>query len=136
MSYEYIEHTADIGVKARGDDLEEAFRETAKGMFSIITEIEKVEQIGEYRIELKENNWEDLLISFLSELIYIHEVEDLLFCDFEVKLRENDEKEMITLAKGEKIDLNKHNLETAVKGVSYHDISVDPDGEIKVIFDV
>jgi SHS2 domain-containing protein len=136
MSYEIIEHTADIGIKGEGSDLEEAFKETAIGMFSIIAGLDKVKSIGEYIIELEEENWEDLLVSFLSELIYLHEVEDLLFNDFEIKLNENDEKKITAKALGEKIDMDKHKLGTAIKGVSYHDLYLDNEGEIRVIFDI
>ncbi len=136
MAYEQFEHTADIGVKATGDSLEEAFAEVGKGMFNVMTDIDNVEPLGEYRIELKAHDYEELVVDFLSELIYLFEVESLLFSDFDVTITSNDEKELVVKARGEKIDSEKHELLTAVKAVSYHDIKVDLDGEIRVIFDV
>ena len=136
MGYKLIDHTADVGIEAKGENLEQAFRETAKGMFSIICDLDKVEGIGEYKIELSEHDWEDLLVSFLSELIYLHEVEDVLFSDFDITLKQNKEKTIIAHAKGEELDLDKHRLETAIKGVSYHDLQIDEDGKIRIIFDV
>lgn len=136
MSFEIIEHTADIGIHSKGKNLEEAFREAGRGMFSIITDLDKVEKKKELNIVLKQDDWEDLLVSFLSELIYLHEVKDMLFCDFDVELRENDKKELNVIGKGEKMDLDKHKMHTAVKAVSYHELLVDLEGEVKVIFDV
>ncbi len=136
MAYEQFEHTADIGVRANGKDLEEAFAEAAKGLFSVMTDIEKVDSVGEYHIEMSARDHEELLVDFLSELVYLFEVESLLFSEFEVDIKSNDEKTLLVKARGERIDHDKHELKKAVKAVSYHDIKVDPKGEIQVILDV
>lgn len=136
MAYKIIEHTADIGINAFGDDLEEAFQESAEGMFSIITDLDKVEPEEDFDIDLKSEEWDELLVDFLSELIYIHEVRDVVLSEFTVDLRSNEKKELRAKVKGEKIDLDKHRFFTEIKAVSYHDILVDPEGEVKVIFDV
>jgi len=136
MSFEIIEHTADIGVHAIGENLDEAFQEAARGMFSIITDMDKVKSEKEFKIELESEEWDELLVDFLSELIYIHEVESVLMSEFDVDLRSNHKKELKATVKGEKLDIDKHEFFTAVKAVSYHDILASPDGEVKVIFDV
>lgn len=126
-----------MGINAHGEDLEEAFEETAKGMFSIMTDLSKVDENEEHHVEVEEDKWESLLVQFLSELIYLHEVKSVLFRDFEVKLEESEERKKITAkAVGEEIDLEKHEMDTAVKAVSYHDLTVDPEGEIKIILDI
>ncbi len=136
MAYEQFDHTADIGIKATGETLEETFGEAAKGLFSVITDIDKVESVGEYRIEMSAHDHEELLVDFLSELIYLFEVESLLFSEFDVSITSNDEKKLAVTARGEEIDDERHELLQAVKAVSYHDIKVDQEGEIRVIFDV
>ncbi|MFW6038240.1 MAG: archease [Candidatus Saliniplasma sp.] len=136
MSFEIVEHTADVGIHAKGKDLSEAFQEAARGMFSLITDMDKVEKEEVFKIELDSEEWDELLVDFLSELIYLHEVEDALFSDFRVDLISNDKKKLHAVVKGEKLDLNKHSFFTEIKAVSYHDILADPDGEVKVIFDV
>ncbi|MGM0406008.1 MAG: archease [Thermoplasmatota archaeon] len=136
MTYEIIEHTADIGIHATGDDLSEAFQEAARGMSSIMTDIGKVNKTELFKVELESKEWDELLVDFLSELIYLHEVEDVLFSDFKVDLNSNEIKELHATVRGEKIDLDKHKFFTEIKAVSYHDILADPVGEVKVIFDV
>lgn len=136
MSFEQIEHTADVGILAKGNDLEDAFRETARGMFSIITDLDGIGETGEYRVELTADDWESLLINFLSELIYLHEVKDVLFSDFDIELGDNGEKKIIAKGKGERIDFDRHELYSEIKAVSYHGVDVDEEGEIRVIFDV
>ncbi|MFW6048008.1 MAG: archease [Candidatus Natronoplasma sp.] len=136
MGYEQIEHTADVGIHAYGDDLEEAFEETAKAMFSIITDISKVKKKNKRKLEVASENLESLLVNFLSELIYLHEVHNELYRDFDVKIEEEGLIRLTASAEGEKIDLERHDMDTAVKAVSYHEISIDSKGDVRIIFDV
>ncbi|MFO7792156.1 MAG: archease [Candidatus Saliniplasma sp.] len=136
MTFEIIEHTADVGIHALGSDLDEAFQEAARGMFSIMTDLDKVESVEEYKLNLDSEEWDELLVDFLSELVYIHEVKDVLLSEFTVDLSSNEQKELQAIVKGEKLDLDKHKFFTEIKAVSYHDILADPEGEVKVIFDV
>ena len=64
--YELIDHTADVAIKAYGKTLSEAFENAAKGMFDIITDNSEVESTGQYNIELKASDLEQLLVDFLS----------------------------------------------------------------------
>jgi len=41
--YEFFEHTADVGIIARGNTLEEAFSNAAKAVFEVMTDTSKVE---------------------------------------------------------------------------------------------
>lgn len=125
-----------MGIHAYGDTLEEAFEETAKAMFSIITDISKVKKENKRELEVESENLESLLVNFLSDLIYLHEVNNELYSDFDVKIEEDGLIRLTGSAEGEKIDLDKHDMDTAVKAVSYHDISIDLEGDIRIIFDV
>ncbi len=136
MPYEQFEHTADIGLEAWGDGLEDVFCEIAKGMFDVITDIDKVEGRKEHVITVKSDSIETLLVDFLSEFVFLFEVEDMLFSEFDVSIQEGDEFVLKAVCRGEKLDLDKHPLGNAIKAVSYHEIMVDPEGRVKVIFDV
>ena len=41
--FEILNHTADVGIIAYGADMKEAFANAAKGLFSLITELDDVE---------------------------------------------------------------------------------------------
>ena len=73
-TYELIDHTADVGIKAYGKTLSEAFENAAKGMFDIITDSSEIESIGQYNIELEAPDLEQLLVDWLSELLYLFEI--------------------------------------------------------------
>ncbi len=136
MPYEQFDHTADIGLEAWGDGLEDVFCEIAKGMFDVITDIDKIEKKEEQEFRVKSDSLEMLLVDFLSEFVFLFEVDGMLFSEFSVDIQEGDEFVLKAVCKGEKLDLEKHPLGSAIKAVSYHEISVDPEGRIKVIFDV
>lgn len=136
ISFELIDHTADVGIKSSGENLEEAFEEVAKGMFSIITEISKVKTAKKRTVRIEEDNHETLLVKFLSDLIYHHEVNNEIYSDFEVSIDRNDKIILEAECSGEEIDLDRHEMDTAVKAVSYHELEIDTSGEIKIILDI
>ena len=85
--YEHFEHTADLGLRARADDLEILFADAARALFSaIVLELETIrpEQARQFVIAGEDRDY--LLLDWLNELLYVFEVEHLLFSDFTVKL--------------------------------------------------
>ncbi|MEF8832545.1 MAG: archease [Candidatus Thermoplasmatota archaeon] len=131
-----MDHTADVGIHAYGDGLEEVFEETAKAMFGIITDIDKVKKKKERKVEIESENFESLLVNFLSELIYLHEVHNELYSEFDLNIEEEDLIRLTASVQGEKIDLERHDMDTAIKAVSYHELSIDSEGDIRIIFDI
>jgi len=83
-SFQYIEHTADVAIKASGDTLEEAFAAAAEAMFEIITDDSPIEPDRQVVVEAESDDRESLLVSFLSKIIVIFEVDRLVLSDVEV----------------------------------------------------
>ena len=71
-SYEILDHTADVLIRAYGKTLAEAFEHAAKAMFDIITDNSEIESMGQYTIELEAPNVDQLLVDWLSELLFLH----------------------------------------------------------------
>ncbi|HYM38983.1 MAG TPA: archease [Thermoplasmata archaeon] len=134
MRYEEIEHTADVGIRAFGKTASALFARAAEGMFNLIADITKVKPTGELEIRLAAQDLPSLLVAWLSELLFLHETEHLLFCRFQVRVRGTS---LHARAWGEAIDRRRHGLKLAVKAVTYHRLSVDLErGVAEVIFDV
>jgi SHS2 domain-containing protein len=133
--YRLIEHTADIGLVAYGISIADAFANAAYGLFSIMTDLRKVRQT-EYRlVELQEHDQESLLFEWLNHLIYVFDVENLLFKKFEIMYL--DDKKLTAKCFGEKYDPNRHEIKLGVKAATYHMIKVDKQNNtVRVIFDV
>jgi SHS2 domain-containing protein len=134
MKYEFIEHTADIGIKAYGDTLEESFANAALGMFNVMTEVSKVEPVGEYDVKVESDNLEDLLVDWLGELLFLHETQDVLLSEFEVKI---EDLSLTAKVRGETLDRKKHELKDDVKAITYHMLEVNKEGGyLKVLLDI
>lgn len=134
--YTLLDHTADIGVEASGSNLEEAFEHLAMGMFAIITDESVIENRIKKEIVLpRDSDTEQLVIDWLSELLYLSDVSGLVFGKFLVEL--NDQ--LKGLAWGEPYSRDKHGYGTEIKAVTYHLLSVKNNKKgvtIRVLFDV
>lgn len=133
--YELIDHTADIGLKANGKTLSEAFENASLGMFKIISD-SKISEIGEYKIQLTSQNIEQLLVDFLSELLFIHEVQKLMFKRCTIKINQKD-CSLEAIVFGEAFNENKHEI-MEIKAVTYHMLEVKKNDlyKVQVLFDI
>jgi len=136
---EWLDHTADVLLRAYGDTLEEAFAGAADAMFSIITDLSRIEWRETIEIEAESIDREGLLVSFLSELILRHETERLVLKDFEVRFDVGNH--LTATAHGEPFDDNRHEAGMHVKAVSYHMIEVvdvhdNEPAHVQIVFDV
>jgi len=133
--FEELEHTADVGIKAYGADLEEIFRNAARGMFEIIRGEMEVEAETERSFELEEKGPEALLVAFLSELNYLSETEGLIFTDFQVAIRR--ERRLEAVCRGGPFGEDRSKVGIEIKAVTWHQLEIDrEEGWARVIFDV
>ncbi len=122
--YEYFETTADIGIIAYGRDLNELFENCALAVFDIMCNVEKVSPKEVREIKVEEENIEDLLVTWLTELLAIKDIENLLFGKFKVEIKNKNGKYIIEAkAYGEKAK-EEHELETEVKAITYHKMEI------------
>ncbi len=135
--YEFINHTADLGIRVRGNSLRELFERAAWAMFDILVELKGVKLKKIKQIEIEGEQIDELLVNWLRELLYKLNGEGYLFREFKVeKLNEQGLKAKV---KGEKLNLSHHQLKTEIKAVTYHGLKVKKKGNIweaQVIFDV
>ena len=123
IPFEFFDHTADIGIRAYGRSLEEAFANAALAVFEIMTDTSKVEQ-KEYReIYINGYDLENLLYKWIEELLYYYDSELMLFSKFDIKI----DKESAILegfAWGERFNSLKHERRTLVKAMTYHELLI------------
>jgi SHS2 domain-containing protein len=136
--YEFKDHTADIIARAYGDSLEEAFASAATAMFDIITGGADIGTSERRELQAESIDTEGLLVGFLSELIVLHETEDIVLGEFDVTI---DGNRLTAVCRGDRFDLEKHSEGTPVKGVSYHMMEIDSGGDgepahVQVLFDI
>ena len=135
--FRILDHTADIGLEARGADLTELFSNAARGMFSIIASLETVQSTKQFSLELTADNLEDLLVNWLGELLYLFSAKQIIFSRFEIV--GIDDHHILAKARGEPIDQSRHILYTEIKAVTYNDLKVQKLGQgwiARVLFDI
>lgn len=131
VQYEYLEHTADAKFRAYGKTLEEVFENAALAMFNVIIDTKKVLVETSLEISLESPELDTLLVDWLSELLFLFEVEETIFREFRVE--EIGEKgggySLKALASGAKWDLESHPFETEIKAVTYNQLELEKTAE-------
>ena len=133
--FEILNHTADVGIIAYGADINEAFANAAKGLFSLITELDDVEEMTHRDIELTAPDQESLLVAWLNELIYLFDVENIVFKRFDITRL--DSTHLRARSYGHRVE-SGYELKTGVKAATYHMLKIDQsDGSrVQVLFDI
>ena len=134
--FEILNHTADVGIIAYGADMKQAFANAARGLFSLITELDDVDEVLHRDIELTAADEESLLVDWLNELIYRFDTERMVFKRFDItRLNSTRLKARVY---GERVDKSKHRLKVGVKATTYHMLKIDKgDGyRVQVLFDI
>ena len=137
-----MEHTADVSVKSWGRNLEEAFSQTALSLMTTITpNLKKISPKVEKMIEIVSEDKYALCFDFLTEFLYLFDVEDLVFSNVSVISIQKIEEQykLIALAKGEAFDRNKHEIGTEVKAITYSFMNIEEKKkkvEISIVFDI
>jgi len=134
--YEVIDHTADVGIAAYGEDLKKAFANAAYALFSMMVDLDGVGGALRRQVEVTADDRSDLLVAWLNELIYLFEVDNMLFKRFDIG--ELNETRLRATCYGEKIDLERHKIKVAFKAATYHMLKIDEgDGfRVQVLFDI
>jgi SHS2 domain-containing protein len=135
--YEFIDHTADILIRAYGENLSESFANAAKAMFDIITDNSKINNIGEYIIKLDAPDLDQLLVDWLSELLFLNSAKNLVFGRFKININEKNSS-LNAKIYGEKFNQSKHKIGVEIKAVTYHMLKVNNKSpfSIQVLFDI
>ena len=135
--YEQFPHTADIGVRAYGKDLQELFANAAFAMFDIIADLEGLKGTIEQEFELTAGNPEELLVAWLDELLYNFYTREIIFFKFDItQISDNKIK---ARAFGRSVGANRNRLKTEIKAATYSDLAIKKSAagySVEIIFDI
>ncbi len=126
MGFEILEHTADVGIRARGGSLEELFEQATFGLLDIQGTWVPDEQGDGLSIELEAPDVGALLVDWLDEVIYVHDARDALVSAVELrKVSASRASGVLTLVpRGDRRPMG-----TAVKAATFHRLKVVQDGD-------
>ena len=134
--FEIVDHTADIGIVVHGGDLTETFANAAYAMFSLIADLSDVDEDICHEVETSADDLEGLLVGWLNELIYLFDVENIIFKRFEIT--ELTGTTLKAKSYGEKVDPSRHKLKTGIKAATSYMLKIEKKDDFRahVIFDI
>ena len=122
IPFEPVDHTADLAFVARGRTLADLFTHAAEGMVAFLYDRATVEPLEEERIEITGEDAEELLVTWLQEILYRHEVKRRLYSEFRVESAAPPR--LVASAHGESFDPRRHEILTCIKAATYHDLAI------------
>jgi SHS2 domain-containing protein len=132
-----IEHTADIGIEVEADSAADLFSCAGLALFSLMVGPEGVKAREAREETISAESWEALFHEWLSSLL--HRFLQDGFIATTITVLDIDEAHVHARLTGEKLDYDRHDFETEIKAVTYHQLSVKNENDhwtARVIFDV
>jgi SHS2 domain-containing protein len=133
QGYEEIDHTADWALQIRAGDLEGLLVHAAFGMLQLAGAEPREGPTKKRWIELQATDSESLLVTWLEELLFIIETEEVTFTEFDLKI-ERDTYLTATIQEAPLENIKEH-----IKAVTYHDLRItqtENGFEVTIVFDV
>lgn len=136
-SFEIIDISGDVGIRAFGTSLEEVFKNSAIGMYSLITDVKDVETKKNIAVSVESHSLEGLMVSWLNELIFHFDTYN--FIGKEIDIRKINDKKIEASVSGEEFDSERHESKLLIKAATYHRLKVEEENgrwKAEVIFDI
>ncbi len=127
-----IDHTADLSLHIWADGLPDLFATSARGMFSLMCDLDAVPPAREVTFSLEALDVETLLVDWLNELLYLNEMDGCACVRYEFKRLTPTSLQVV--AWGGKI----LEYQSYVKAATFHNLAVLPVGsgyETEIVFD-
>lgn len=123
MPVEVLEHTAEVGLRARGDSLEQLLAELAAGLFGLITDPTSVQERERWEVEVQAEDLTGLVVEWLNELLFLHGRDGMLARRCES--HEVSPQHLRATVWGEHFDPQRHPRGIEVKSATYHQARVE-----------
>jgi len=132
--YEILEHKADLKIRAFGGTKEELFSNILFGMAESQRPKIKIKEKTRREIKIKSLDLSTLLVDFLSEALYLSQVNKEVY--FDAKFKKFSDREIEGELFGQKIE----RFDEDIKAVTYHNLDVHQEKngtwEAIVLFDI
>lgn len=122
MTFELLEHPADIGFRVRAESLPGLFAGCAEALVSIILDPAGIRLTGQVALAAEGGDLESLMVNWLSEVLYYTDGRRMALGAFEISRL--DPMRIECIARGELRDESRHPAKLIVKAVTYHQLKV------------
>lgn len=125
MVYRFIEHTADLGIEIEARSFEGLLSDGLLALTDALTDLNRVSVELELPVDLRAPSREDLLVEWLSELVYLFDTKSVLFCQADLEVEpEAGGWHLHGTVRGERYDPDRHEIKTLIKAITYHQLDV------------
>jgi SHS2 domain-containing protein len=146
-AFEILDISGDAGIRAFGSSLPELFANAALGMYSLMTNIGRVEEKQKLVLEVAGHSLEGLLVAWLNDLIFRFDtygfVGDVIVITSmspgEENIADAEEFSLSAHVEGETFDLSRHERKLLLKAATYHDLTVGKKDGVwtaEIVFDI
>lgn len=141
VSFEVIDISGDVGIRAYGDCVEEALVSAGVGLYSLITDVSKIGGHLTRDVAIEAESLEELVVRYLNELVYLFDTHGLTGRKIDV-LRYEEGAGGIRAAfriSGEEFNPSRHERGLLVKAATYHNVTCEQVGgrwRLEVMFDI
>jgi SHS2 domain-containing protein len=135
--FQLLEHTSDIGLLARGANRNDALIAVSQGLVSILADPAGFKPLEERFLKATGRDEAAQIVNWLNEILFFFDTEALVFVEFDIESWTANE--LIGRARGERFDVDRHEIRTAVKAATYHQFESHQTAlgwEIRVFVDV
>ncbi len=136
-NYEIFEHTADIGVRIKGEDLKDLFKNAGLAVFSISARKQYTvsKEHPKLNINLQAQDIQELFVNWLNEIISLAAVNCLVFHNIIINKLQDNCLEAVVIGS----DAGNYKINTEIKAATHHQLKleeVEGGWQAEVIFDV
>jgi len=140
MAIEFLDHTADVALRATGETLEATFEEVARGLFETMAAIRAIQPVETHSVDVRAPSLEALLVAWLADLLVQKDLGGLVFSRFDVNIESDEDGYTLHgIARGEPLDPSRHRPGCEVKGITLLGLCIEriPGGwAAQCVFDV
>ncbi|HET7842076.1 MAG TPA: archease [Terriglobia bacterium] len=122
-AFRVLEHTADVGFEAFGATRAEVFVNAARALQDLSVDLGSIEARETLAVEVNGDNATELLVNWLSQLLFLVDAEGWVFRHFEIASLQ--ETALNGSAQGEKFDRARHQIKLQVKAITYHQLALE-----------
>ena len=121
MPYSYMEHISDVGIRAEGKTLEEAFESGAEAALNVMFDLETIEHTIKITFGADAPDLAALFVEVLNETLSIQDRHSLAVKSLKVDEIKKTAAGHIFIGTlyGEPFDREKHEVKTDVKAATY-----------------
>lgn len=134
MTYRYLEHMTDAFIEVTGETLEEAFATAGIAVVDTIIDIKSVDKKTERKIKIESPDLNNLLYSWLEEIIILTITDGYAAASFQVQVAKSEKYVLNATVRGEELDFEKHHFKLEIKAPTFHLMEIRPEKPIVMRF--